>query len=155
MLRCIFGGADRIISLQRCLHTLKERSYKLRVFSFGSEVEINAALCHIGVDGAFDAVCGSTTWDRLGLQGHGNAKQEMLNTFFQCELGCSDLLFVDDDLGNFPQPSVAASTATARGQRGAAKFKQFDKFHVVAVDDQSYTESARHAAHLSTRLVST
>ena len=49
---------------------------------------------------------GNGAWDRLGLGAGQNAKQQML-TLFQRELGCRNVVFVDDDLANFPQLSRA------------------------------------------------
>ena len=106
----IFGGADRIARLRRCLTTLTEAGATLLILSNGIEDEIEAALEHIGLRACFALVLGSEAQMQYGTADAGKpALLAMLASGAVATGGAPEVggaadhvIFIDDDMDNYP-----------------------------------------------------
>jgi len=134
----VFGGPERLASLQKFISHLHSLNVPMLVLSFGVEEEIKPALEFASLLGYFDEIYDAFSYSKFGITSSSGAKADMLAEFTKKYADrCNRVLFVDDDRGNFP----------ARGLLGSEPFDEYylesavgspdiARMHVYPVGDQ-------------------
>eukprot|EP00941_MAST-03F_sp_MAST-3F-sp1_P006057 g6057.t1 len=97
----IWGGLERIESLQRMFRNLQEKKFSIIILSFGNEKEIIAALKFARLFDFVDGIFGNASYAKEGVTSIAHAKVQMLDCF-QEKTKCERIFFSDDDRNNFP-----------------------------------------------------